>query len=300
MAWMPRSLSALMLALGFLTTVGPLYATDAPVTSTPDMVPFVSLARIVVAGEDKTWGSGIQMDTYVDDLVYAVGAEHGWTPKNAMWPEVAAHVRADIDQHPDLFLQARKETTTQDYASSYATDLTAQQAKDIAALYQSDAGQKYLAFSDDVLNFYLTIMRRGRDEGAQGATSTAMINALRAPVSQDERILLAAGTRYMVSGMGGSQSTPGAAPLTRQRMALNMAAKGAPGEWDALFARYQRDMPAIERVANDSLTRLEMDHASTHGGTSVKAMAPIQSYLASWKAFYWTAKAKRLEAAPQP
>ncbi|RAO74601.1 hypothetical protein [Dyella jiangningensis] len=301
MVWMQRPFFVLVFALGLLPASVQIQATEIPNIRTREAAPFLTLAQIVVAGEAKTWDSRIQLDTYVDELVYAVGAEHGWTPKNALWPEVAARVRTDIDKHPDLFFQTRREATTQGYAKSYAMSLTARQADDVATLYQSEAGQKYLAFSADVLNFYLTVMRRARDEGQPGALREVMVNALKAPPAKDERVLLAAGTRYLVSAMGDSRSKPpGAQRLTLERMNINMVARAAPSEWNALFARYEHDMNAIEQVANDPLAQLEMDHSSDYRLTPANVPASIQAYLASWKAFYWTAKAKRIEAPANP
>lgn len=290
MARMPKPLLLLAFALGAFLAGGQSNATDAPSGSAPNMAPFVALAQIVVAGEDKTWGESIQLDTYVEELVYAVKPEHGWTPKSSLWDDVATRVKTDVVSHPDLFFQIRRDLTTQGYAMSYAGALTPEQAKDIATLYQSGAGQKYLAFSADLLDLYLEVMRKGRDEGEHGPIRAAMVDAMRSHSAQDERVLLAAGTRYLVSKTGGVRSAP--AGLIRQRVAMMTAANASPTEWNALFARYKRDMDSIVRVANDPLTQLEMDHSNSYGGPAVNTLTSLQPSLASWRAFYWTAEAK--------
>jgi hypothetical protein len=298
MARMPRTLLLVILALGFSLASSWGHAMDAADGPVLDTAPFDALAQIVVAGEDKAWGTGIQLDTYVDELVYAVKPEHGWTPRSPLWNEVAARVKADVASQPDLFLQIRRQVMAQGYARSYAQALTPKQAKDITTLYQSGAGQKYLAFSADLLDLYLEIMRKGRDEGEQGPIRAAMFDALKSPSSQDERVLLAASTRYLVSEMGGVRSAP--AGLVRQRVAMKTAASASPTEWNALFARYRQDMDSIVRVANDPLTQLEMDHSNSYGGPPIGTLTSLQPSLASWRAFYWTAEAKQPRQSANP
>ena len=295
MAWMPRLFSVLFLVPSVL------FATDisdiANTPQAPTAASFTALAQIVVDEEAKSWTSDAQIDSYVYLLVRLVGGEHDWTVKDPLWSEVTARVRTDVVQHLDQFLRDRREAAIDGYARSYQLGLSPGQSKDIARLYLSEHGQKYLAFSADVFNLYLNVMIRARNEGDHGPLREAMANALRQPLSTDQRFLLAAGTRYLVSGGGGIRTSP--MGLTKQRMAIAMVAGAAPVEWNALFSRYASDMTGIVEVANDPLTIMEMERSQSYGQDESK-IAHFRLAMASWKAFYWEARAKQPQSAVTP
>jgi hypothetical protein len=295
MAWMPRLFSVLFLVPSVLLATDISDITNSP--QAPTAASFTALAQIVVDEEAKSWTSDVQIDSYVYVLVRLVGGEHDWTVKDPLWSEVTARVRTDVVQHLDQFLRDRREAAVDGYARSYQLGLSPGQAKDIARLYLSEHGQKYLAFSADVFNLYLDVMIRARNEGDHGPLREAMANALRQPLSTDQRFLLAAGTRYLVSGGGGIRTSP--TGLTKQRMAIAMVAGAAPAEWNALFSRYASDMAGIVEVANDPLTIMEMERSQSYGPDESK-IAHFRSAMASWKAFYWEARAKQLQSAATP
>jgi len=295
MAWMPRVFSLLLLVPSalFAADIGDTASTP----QAPSVEPFTALAQIVVDGEAKSWTSDVQIDSYVYELVFLVGAEHGWTFKDPLWNEVAARVRTDVVQHLDALLRDRREAAINGYALSYRLALGPEQANEIAALYRSGRGQRYLAFSKDVLNLYLATMIKLRREGDQGPLRTAIVEALKQPLTSDQRVLLAGGTRYLVSEMGGIRTSP--AGLTRQRMAMTMVAGAVPSEWNALFSRYARDMNDITEVAKNPLTIMEMERSQSYEPDPNK-LAYVRSAMASWKAFYWEARAKQLQSAATP
>jgi len=58
-------------------------------------------------------------------------------------------------------------------------------------------------------------------------------------------------------------------------------------------------MAGIVEVANDPLTIMEMERSQSYGPDESK-IAHFRSAMASWKAFYWEARAKQLQSAATP
>jgi hypothetical protein len=297
--------SALFFACGMLLATGTFAQVVVADHTTKADPPAVELARLLVDKESAGWGTAPSMDFMVALLVRQLDPDHGhgWTPEDPLWKHMETQVRKDCATQWDALVKDRREAAANAYVQSFQSGLSDAQVSELISLYRSPEGQRYLAFSAEIFDLYLQVIGRAQEDGVRDAVRRAFAEALRPDnAAVDERLMLAAGSRYLLAQTGGGAggalaATPNAsrgdATLAQQLVLMKVVSKIAPERLDAMFAAYRSDIPAIRKMEENPLVGIEIKRSTAYGPDPNTFLRAVRPFMPSWKAAYWAARARQ-------